>query len=98
MKKFKNLTSFLIVGLVVAVSFAFLAHPGGRVKVYLQNKCSSDAKIKVASPGSSTHYTVGDGEKKPFSFVEGTKVYDVDGKMVVEIKESNENDTFVICD
>lgn len=98
MKKFKNLSSILILTLILGVSFAFLASPGGRVKVYLQNKCSSDAKIKVASPGSSTHYTVGDGEKKPFSFVEGTKVYNVDGKEVVEIKEANDGDVFVICD
>lgn len=99
MKKFKNLSSIIILALILAISFSFLAKPdGGRVKVYLKNECSSDAKIKVASPGSSTHYTVADGEKKPFSFVEGTKVYNVDGKEVVEIKSSDEGKTYVICD
>ena len=80
------------------VLFMSMEDDGGRIKVYLQNKCSSDAKFKVASPGSSTHYTVDDGYKKPFSFMEGTKVYDVDGRLVVEIDDSDEGKTFVICD
>lgn len=70
----------------------------GRIKVYLVNKCSSDAKFKVASPGSSTHYTVDDNSKKPMTFMEGTKIYDVDGNMVHEVSSSSEGDEVVVCD
>jgi hypothetical protein len=71
---------------------------GGRIKVYLQNKCSSDAKFKVASPGSSTHYTVDDGSKKPMTFMEGTKIYDTDGNLVHTVSSSSEGKTVVVCD
>lgn len=71
---------------------------GGRIKVYLQNKCSSDVKVKVASPGSSTHYTVEDGYKKPFSFMEGTKIYDHKGNVVHTISSSSEGKVIVVCD
>ena len=71
---------------------------GGRIKVYLQNKCSSDVKVKVASPGSSTHYTVEDGYKKPFTFMEGTKIYDHNGKVVHEVSSSSEGKVIVVCD
>ena len=53
---------------------------GGRIKVYIVNKCSSDVDYKVASPGSSTHYTAYDDTKTPKTFVEGTKIYNSDGK------------------
>ncbi|MEZ4937945.1 MAG: hypothetical protein R2799_10185 [Crocinitomicaceae bacterium] len=70
----------------------------GRIKVYLQNKCSSDVKVKVESPGSSTHYTVEDGYKKPFSFMEGTKIYDHNGKLVHTISSSSEGKVVVVCE
>lgn len=100
MSKFKRLSQLLLIPALFmgGVLFMSMEDDGGRIKVYLQNKCSSDAKFKVASPGSSTHYTVDDGYKKPFSFLEGTKVYDVDGRLVVEIDDSDEGKTFVICD
>lgn len=95
----KNISKLLVIPvLLVGSSMLMSVKDGGRIKVYLENKCSTDAKFKVASPGSSTHYTVDDGYKKPFSFMEGTKVYDVDGRLVVEIDESDEGETFVICD
>lgn len=71
---------------------------GGRIKVYLQNKCSSDVKVKVASPGSSTHYTVEDGYKKPYSFMEGTKIYDHNGDLVHTVSSSSEGKVIVVCD
>ena len=71
---------------------------GGRIKVYIVNKCSSDVKFKVASPGSSTHYTAYDDSKTPMTFVEGTKIYDADGKMVHEITTSSEGKEVVVCD
>ncbi len=92
----------LFVGAIVASAFVLQSFDtngeGGRIKVYLQNKCSSDAKFKVASPGSSTHYTVDDGSKKPMTFMEGTKIYDVDGNMVHEVTSSSEGKTVVVCD
>lgn len=70
-----------------------------RVKIYLHNKCSSDVKVYVKSPGSSTKYTVEDGYKKPYSFLEGTKVYDESGnKLIVEVTSASEGKTFVVCE
>lgn len=71
---------------------------GGRIKIYLQNKCSSDVKVKVASPGSSTSYTVEDGYKKPFTFMEGTKIYDHKGNVVHTVSSSSEGKVIVVCD
>lgn len=71
---------------------------GGRIKVYIVNKCSSDVKYKVASPGSSTHYTAYDGSKSPKTFMEGTKIYNSDGDMVHEVTSSSEGDEVVVCD
>lgn len=97
----KNIAKLLLVPVVLMGASMLMSvkdYDGGRIKIYLENKCSSDAKFKVASPGSSTHYTLDDGYKKPYSFLEGTKVYDVDGRLVVEVDESDEGDSFVICD
>lgn len=70
----------------------------GRIKVYIVNKCSSDVKYKVASPGSSTHYTAYDGSKSPKTFMEGTKIYNSDGDMVHEVTSSSEGDEVIVCD
>ncbi len=96
----------LLLGLVCLVFLCLSATIGissdgeqGRIKIYLQNKCSSDVKVYVKSPGSSTKYTVDDGYKKPFEFLEGTKVYDEDGrKLIVEVTSSVSGDTFIVCD
>ncbi len=97
----KSLKLFAGAVFVLGLCFTFMSMAdgeSGRIKVYLQNKCSSDVKVKVASPGSSTYYTVEDGSKKPMTFVEGTKIYDSEGNMVHEVTSSSEGTTVVVCD
>ncbi|MEX2485713.1 MAG: hypothetical protein WED10_14165 [Brumimicrobium sp.] len=101
MKKLMNgvlAFSFLMVSGLALTSMAFNDGEGGRIKVYIVNDCSSDVKYKVASPGSSTHYTADDGTKSPKSFLEGTKIYNSDGKMVHEVSSSSEGEEVVVCD
>ena len=97
----KTIKTIVGLGFVLGLCFTFMSMAdgdGGRIKVYLQNKCSSDVDIKVASPGSSTHYTVADGSKKPMTFVEGTKIYDSNGDLAHEVSSSSENKVIVVCD
>lgn len=102
-KAFKILS---LAAILFSVGFAFMSmttgegegEGGPRIKVYIVNKCSLDAKYKVASPGSSTHYTADDDSKKPMTFQEGTKIYNSDGDMVHEISSSSEGKDVVVCD
>ena len=97
-KMFRNLTVF---ALAAGACFTFMnmtPDAGGRIKVYLQNKCSSDVSIRVESPGSATNYTVEDGTSKPDTFLEGTKIYDNDGKLVHTVSSSSEGTTIIVCD
>jgi hypothetical protein len=71
---------------------------GPRIKVYIVNECDTDAKYKVASPGSSTHYTADDNSKKPMTFQEGTKIYNTDGKVVMEVSSESEGKEVVVCE
>lgn len=92
------LASFLLLSGLAFTSMTSNDSEGGRIKVYIVNNCSSDVKYKVASPGSSTHYTAGDGTKNPKTFMEGTKIYNSDGEMVHEVTSSSEGDEVVVCD
>jgi len=98
----KSITLLLALGFLISgstlMSFTGGEDDGGRIKVYIVNKCSSDVKYKVASPGSTTHYTADDGTKNPKTFMEGTKIYNSDGKMVHEVKSGSEGDEVVVCD
>lgn len=99
----KILQTISILALLVSATFLTTSlqsvdGEGGRIKVYIVNKCSSDVNYKVASPGSSTHYTAYDGSKNPMTFVEGTKIYNSDGKMIHEITTSSEGKEVVVCD
>lgn len=70
-----------------------------RVKIYLKNDCSSDVEVYVKSPGSSSKYTVRAGYKTAFEFLDGTKVYDEDGRnLIVEVTSSCSNKTYYVCD
>lgn len=100
MKKLIQL--FAVIAIFLCVSFLSMSFQskdgdGGRIKVYIVNKCSSDVKYKVASPGSSTHYTAYDGSKNPMTFVEGTKIYNSDGDMIHEVTASSEGKEVVVC-
>lgn len=94
----------LIIPLTFVLAFALQSFTSkddggsGRIKVYIVNDCSSDVKYKVASPGSSTHYTAYDGSKTPKTFMEGTKIYNSDGKMVHEVTSSSEGKEVVVCE
>ena len=93
----------LLIPLTFVLAFALQSFTsndgeGGRIKVYIVNDCSSDVKYKVASPGSSTHYTAYDGSKSPKTFMEGTKIYNSDGEMVHEVTSSSEGKEVVVCE
>jgi len=90
--------SFFLVSGLALMSMTTNDGEGGRIKVYIVNKCSSDVDYKVASPGSSTHYTAADDTKVPKTFMEGTKIYNSDGKMVHEVSSSSEGKEVVVCD
>jgi hypothetical protein len=100
----KTIKVLSLVALLFTAGFAFMSMAdsgdgeGGRIKVYIVNECSSDVDYKVASPGSSTHYTAADGTKTAKTFQEGTKIYNSDGKMVMEVTAENEGDEVVVCE
>ena len=100
----KTIKVIALVAVLFSAGFAFMSMAnaddgeGGRIKVYIVNECDSDAKYKVASPGSSTHYTADDNSKKPMTFQEGTKIYNTSGKIVMEVSADNEGDEVVVCD
>jgi hypothetical protein len=100
MKKLMN--SVLAFSFLMVSGFALTSMTtdgeGGRIKVYIVNDCSSDVDYKVASPGSSTKYTAYDGTKTAKTFMEGTKIYNSDGKMVHEVTSSSEGDEVVVCE
>jgi hypothetical protein len=96
--KLLALFSFLAVSGLALMSMSNVDTEGGRIKVYIVNDCSSDVKYKVASPGSSTHYIAYDGSKTAKTFMEGTKIYNSDGKMVHEVTTSSEGDEVVVCE
>lgn len=86
-------------GMVLGAAFLMMsAVYGGRIKVYIVNKCSSDVKYRVESPGSATSYTAYDKSKSPQTFMEGTKIYNSDGKMVHEVTSSSEGKEVIVCD
>jgi len=100
MKKLIRLFTVIAIflcGSFLSMSFQSNDGDGGRIKVYIINKCNSDVKYKVASPGSSTHYTAYDGSKNPMTFVEGTKIYNSDGDMIHEVTASSEGKEVVVC-
>lgn len=89
------------IGVALAVCVTFMSMTGsngGRIKVYLQNKCSSDVSIRIESPGSATNYTVEDGVSKPDTFIEGTKIFDSEGHLAHTVSTSSEGKTIVVCD
>lgn len=97
-KTFKALALFtFLIGSSMTIT-SFVDSEGGRIKVYIVNDCSSDVKYKVASPGSSTHYTAADGTKTPKTFMEGTKIYDSSGDLAHTVTSSSEGDEVVVCD
>lgn len=91
----KLIGSTLVAGAAVLMMSAAFS---GRIKVYIVNKCSSDVKYRVESPGSATSYTAYDHSKSPQTFLEGTKIYNSDGKMVHEVSSSSEGKEVVVCD
>lgn len=98
LKAGKLLGIIFVTGVAAVIVSFTIAPESGRIKVYLQNKCSSDVKVKVESPGSSTYYTVDDGTSKPMTFMEGTKIYDSEGHLAHEVTSSSEGKTVVVCD
>ena len=101
MKKTAKVLALFAVLFTMSFTFMSMADnegESGRIKVYIVNKCSSDVKFKVASPGSSTHYSIDDDSKKPMTFVVGTKIYSSDGDMVHEVTGDSENEEVVVCD
>jgi hypothetical protein len=101
----KTIKVLSLVALLFTAGFAFMSmadagdgEGGPRIKVYIVNECSSDVDYKVASPGSSTHYTAPDGSKTAKTFQEGTKIYNSDGKMVMEVTSESEGDEVVVCE
>ena len=98
----KTIQVMALFALLFTSSMAFMSFSssddGGRIKVYIVNKCSSDVDYRVESPGSATSYTAYDGSKSPKTFMEGTKIYNSDGKLVHTVSSSSEGDEVIVCD
>ena len=71
---------------------------GGRIKVYLQNKCSSDISLRIESPDSANNYTVEDGVSKLDTFLDGTKTFDSKGLVVHIVTTSTEEKNSIVCE
>lgn len=87
--------------LIAAAAFTIMSmaySEGGRIKVYLENKCTKDVTIRIESPGSATTYTVEDGTSKPDTFLEGTKIFNSNGKLAHTVTTSSEGKTIIVCD
>ena len=95
--QFLMLFAFLATTSLSFMSFSS-ANDDGRIKVYIVNKCSSDVNYRVESPGSATSYTAYDGSKTPNTFMEGTKIYNSDGKLVHTVSSSSEGKDVIVCD
>ncbi|MDX2361259.1 MAG: hypothetical protein QNK23_10660 [Crocinitomicaceae bacterium] len=100
----KTFQALTLVAFLIATSMSFMSFTasegddGGRIKVYIVNKCSDDVDYRVESPGSATSYTAYDGTKSPKTFMEGTKIYNSDGKLVHTVTSSSEGDEVIVCD
>ena len=98
----KKVILFTVLGaglLAGGYSFTSAEKSKGRIKIYLQNKCSSDYTVYVTASGGGTTYTIDDNTTKPFELLEGSKVMDKDQReLFVEVKSSCEGKTYVVCD
>ena len=69
-----------------------------RVKVFIINNCTENAAFRVVSPGSTIDYTAYDTCKKPMSFLVGTKIYNAEGDLVLQVTAACESKDVVVCD
>ncbi len=94
--------AIFVFAILIAAAFSFgfrsVGHSGS-IKVYLQNKCSSDVDVYITQSGGGSKYTVEDGSTKPFSLEEGQKIYDADQKNLIhEVSSDDEGKTYVVCE
>lgn len=91
-----SLSTAIVAGVFTIMSMAYSG--GGRIKVYLENKCTKDVSIRIEYPGGYMNYEVDDASTKPDTFIEGTKIFDSDGKLAHTVSSSSEGKTIIVCD
>ena len=94
----KSVAAIGIVAVVCLSTMSITYGEGGRIKVYLQSKCSSDVKIKIEYPGGTMEYPVDRNSNKPDTFTEGTKIFDSKGREAHVVTTSSEGKTIVVCE
>lgn len=76
-----------------------MAYSGGeKIKVYLQNKCAGEVTIKIEDAGGTINYGVPASTTKPDSFMDGTKIWDNNGKLLYTVMAGSEGKTIVVCE
>ncbi len=102
MKKIISVTLVLMAGVITAGVFSSFKKADSNpdsLKVYVQNKCSSDVKIYVTQSGGGSTYTIEDGSTKPMALDPGQKIYDESrSTLIYEVTSSSEGKTVVVCD
>jgi uncharacterized membrane-anchored protein YitT (DUF2179 family) len=101
MKNIRKTLAFVAVGAAIALgSYSFTpSKKGGFIKIYLENKCSSDVTVYITQSGGGSKYTIDDKTSKSFSLQDGQKVYDENQKeLIAEITSSSEGKTYIVCD
>jgi hypothetical protein len=96
-------TSVLFIAAVVTTlvfsSFNRLDEDSTQVKVYVQNKCSTDFKIYVTQSGGGGTYTIDHNSTKTMTIEAGQKIYDGNkNKLFHEVTTSSEGKTIVVCE
>src|SRR5689334_12425421 len=100
MKKMIGASALFIVA--IAATFVFSSFnrldDSTQVKVYIQNKCSTDFKIYVTQSGGGGTYTIDHNSTKTMTIEAGQKIYDGNkNKMFHEVTTASEGKTIVVC-
>jgi hypothetical protein len=103
MKRIIQLSVFLIAATTTVGIFSSFnstsSADGPQIKVYIQNKCSTDFKIYVTQSGGGGTYTIDHNSTKTMTIEQGQKIYDgPKNKLIHEVTASSEGKTIVVCE
>ncbi len=101
MKRIIQVSVFLFAAVTtvgIFSSFNQASSDDGSVKVYLENKCSSDIRVYITQTGGGATHTINHNSTKTMEISAGEKIYtDGDRKLIAEVTTSSEGKTIVIC-
>ncbi len=101
MKRIIQVSVFLFAAVTsvgIFSSFNKASSDGPQIKVYIQNKCSTDFKIYVTQSGGGGTYTIDHNSTKTMTIEAGQKIYDGNKNTLFhEVTTSSEGKTIVVC-